>query len=137
MGKIYPDNLNPIDTKDVEGALRQLEEYIRYITERTEFYIGTSEKIVARFSAAEYTERLAKIEKKVTINEQSIASMNGTLSSLRNTVDLFGSSGSGAPDSTTPGVTGSIYVDTSQTPNEVYVCTNDIEPFVWIKLVEE
>lgn len=34
---VFPERMRPIDPKDVEGSLKTIEEYIRYMAERMEF----------------------------------------------------------------------------------------------------
>ena len=71
MPNVYPESLNPVDTRNLREAVRQLESYIRYMCERSDFAIttvgkngGSSEQelrdLAARVSADE--SRITQLE---------------------------------------------------------------------------
>ena len=72
MADVYPEALNPVETRDTREARRQLESYLRYVCERSDFAIrsiggGVSVGLEQRIKNAEM--KISADESRITILE--------------------------------------------------------------------
>lgn len=75
MAKVFPEEMNRLDPANVGQSFRTVEDYIRYITERVEFSLGASRRIVSESGITD----LAVVS--------LLTEMNGTLKSLESEIN--------------------------------------------------
>ena len=96
MAAVFPESMDRLNTQDVPGSLSKIENYIRYMTERTEFSMRNVTRDVsnAGISSAEMYILLTALQNSVsalTSTVQGIAgdvnTAKGELSALRTDLD--------------------------------------------------
>ena len=84
---VFPEDMNRVDTTDAVAAIRQLENYIRYIRERVEFSANSLVKTVSsNMTTAEVVQRLTDMEQRVASALSTIATYSGSISILQTDV---------------------------------------------------
>lgn len=77
MAAIFPESLDRLDKEDVAGSLASLEGYIRYMTERMEFFAGNMNKNVAAETAVLNALAAATTALEARVAALETASQNG------------------------------------------------------------
>lgn len=84
---VFPEEMNRIDTSDPAAALRQLENYIRYICERVEFSSNSLVKTVSTsMTTAEVVQRLRDLETQVSSAISTVGGYSARITELETKV---------------------------------------------------
>ena len=135
MDAVYPEDLNELDYSNIKETVKKIEEYLRYMKERSDFSIRAVNKTALNQGieiSADIVDRLASVEQQIgsisstASSAQAAAntaiSRTGTLQDDLDALEgivqqiqedlnsIFPMTGTGAPDGMA-GTVGQIYVD--------------------------
>ena len=81
---VFPERMRPIDTANVEGSIKTIEEYIRYMVERMEFKNSNDNKFLSEneVSASGVIKGLLELSDRVGIMEKNIEILFERLTAL-------------------------------------------------------
>ena len=85
---IFPEQMDRLNLEDPTGCLQQIENYIRYMAERMEFYSSNTSKIFAESGTtnASVIKALLTVSDRVSLIEANITQVVNTTTSLANSV---------------------------------------------------
>ena len=81
---VFPEKMRPIDAQNVEGSLKTIEEYIRYMAERMEFAHSNDNKFLSEneVTASGVIKGLLELSDRVGLNEKNIELLFERLTAL-------------------------------------------------------
>ena len=85
---IFPEQMDRLDTADTAGSLRQIEAYIRYMTERMEFSNRnmTREVSEAGVSSVSVYEKLLEVVNAMSVLSSTVNGLSGDVTALSSRV---------------------------------------------------
>ena len=85
---VFPENMDKLNHNDVRSSFATIENYIRYMTERTEFAMRNTTRSVseAGVSSVEVYNLLAAIQNDLSALESTVNVLNGSVTSVSNQV---------------------------------------------------
>ena len=85
---IFPEQMDRLDTSDTAGSLRQIEAYIRYMTERVEFSNRnmTREVSAAGVSSVSVYEKLLEVVNAMSVLSSTVNGLSGEVTALSSRV---------------------------------------------------
>lgn len=86
--QVYPESFNQLDLSNLRKAVAQIDNYIRYMCERSDYAITTMGKSNGT-SVAEITERLSHAEGTLQSISSQVSDMSGKIAQLISTVDYI------------------------------------------------
>ena len=89
---VFPESLNELPKGNPEEALRMVEQYIKYMCQRTDWAMGNVTKNVSRagVSSAEMYILLTALQNTVSALQSTVNSQNASISALTQTVNTLG-----------------------------------------------
>lgn len=89
---VFPENLNELPKGNPEEALRMVEQYIKYMCQRTDWAMGNVTKNVSRagVSSAEMYILLTALQNTVSALQSTVNSQSASISALTQTVNTLG-----------------------------------------------
>lgn len=89
---VFPESLNELPKGNPEEALRMVEQYIKYMCQRTDWAMGNVTKIVSKagVSNAEMYILLTALQNTVSALQSTVNSHASSLSALSQTVNTLG-----------------------------------------------
>ena len=89
---VFPESLNELPKSNPEEALRMVEQYIKYMCQRTDWALGNVTKNVrkAGVSNAEMYILLTALQNTVSALQSTVNSQSASISSLSQTVNTLG-----------------------------------------------
>ena len=81
---VFPERMRPIDAQNVEGSIKTIDEYIRYMVERMEFKNSNDNKFLSEneVSASGVIKGLLELSDRVGIMEKNIEILFERLTAL-------------------------------------------------------
>ena len=91
MAAVFPESMDKLNRKDVEGSFAILENYIRYMAERTEFAMRQTTRAVsgAGVSNPEVVILLESINNNLSALYSEVNLVKGQITDLQNRVDAL------------------------------------------------
>lgn len=89
---VFPESLNELPKGNPEEALRMVEQYIKYMCQRTDWAMGNVTKNVSRagVSSAEMYILLTALQNTVSALQSTVNSQSASISALTQTVNTLG-----------------------------------------------
>lgn len=89
---VFPESLNELPKGNPEEALRMVEQYIKYMCQRTDWALGNVTKNVSKagMSSAEMYILLTALQNTVSALQSTVNSHTSSLSALSQTVNTLG-----------------------------------------------
>lgn len=89
---VFPESLNELPKGNPEEALRMVEQYIKYMCQRTDWALGNVTKNVSKagVSSAEMYILLTALQNTVSALQSTVNSHTSSLSALSQTVNTLG-----------------------------------------------
>lgn len=86
---VFPQNMKLIDPEDTEGSIRELDRYIRYMTEQVEFAMQNTTRTVSAAGVSNVTlyQLLQELANSVSAMQGTVNSISGTVKTLQSKVD--------------------------------------------------
>lgn len=88
---ILPEQMDKLDLRDTTGSLRRVEQYIRYMAERLEFFSGRTTRTVtqAGVSAVGLYQAVLTLADTVAVLQASITGLNTRLTEIRSQIQTM------------------------------------------------
>ncbi len=83
---VFPEKMDRLDPEDTRGSLQILEDYIRYMGERTEFSMGNMTRVVseAGVSSVEVYLLLTELQNVVSVLSTRLQNLTGEMNTVKN-----------------------------------------------------
>lgn len=89
MPNVFPEKLDKINYDNLKSAVQQIEAYMRYMCERTDFAVTNVTKVAAKSGniGAEMVLSLQKMETDVGVIKSQLAGMTGSITGVLNRME--------------------------------------------------
>ena len=89
MANTFPEKLDKINYDDLKSGVQQLESYIRYMCERTDFAVANITKVAAKAGniGADVVILMQELEKTVSVLKSQVAGFSGSITGINNRLD--------------------------------------------------
>ena len=89
MANTFPEKLDKINYDDLKSGVQQLEAYIRYMCERTDFAVANVTKVAAKAGniGSDVIVQIQELEKSVSALKSQVSGLSGSITGINNKLE--------------------------------------------------